>query len=258
MMLTPQKTTTDVKSKSSTKTELVSSKKSKKKRNNHSAADSALSKAESAIKDLEKNPSREGINDVRLLINRVKNDPKKQMLQDRLALIEQKVAVNEAETATKLLESNQTKENLDMAKQKIDRITDSNKKEPYLLRLNRVSEAIKVKEEQEAILANPENVLKKLENNQTRENGLEAQNVINTITDTSQRSSYQKRIDSVISAIESREAQIAAQQVQAAQSTSRRYANCTDMRNAGAAPIAQGQPGYESRLDRDHDGWACE
>nr|WP_231297645.1 excalibur calcium-binding domain-containing protein [Streptococcus dysgalactiae] len=30
------------------------------------------------------------------------------------------------------------------------------------------------------------------------------------------------------------------------------------MRNAGAAPIQQGQPGYATHLDRDHDGWACE
>ncbi|WP_425532775.1 excalibur calcium-binding domain-containing protein [Streptococcus uberis] len=30
------------------------------------------------------------------------------------------------------------------------------------------------------------------------------------------------------------------------------------MRNAGLAPIPQGQAGYASHLDRDHDGWACE
>ena len=36
------------------------------------------------------------------------------------------------------------------------------------------------------------------------------------------------------------------------------YSNCTEARNAGAAPIYQGQPGYRSRLDRDGDGVACE
>lgn len=36
------------------------------------------------------------------------------------------------------------------------------------------------------------------------------------------------------------------------------YANCTEARAAGAAPIYRGQPGYRSGLDRDDDGVACE
>lgn len=36
------------------------------------------------------------------------------------------------------------------------------------------------------------------------------------------------------------------------------YANCTDARNKGAAPIYAGQPGYRAALDRDNDGVACE
>lgn len=36
------------------------------------------------------------------------------------------------------------------------------------------------------------------------------------------------------------------------------YANCTEVRNAGAAPIRRGQPGYSTSLDRDGDGIACE
>ncbi len=36
------------------------------------------------------------------------------------------------------------------------------------------------------------------------------------------------------------------------------YQNCTAVRAAGAAPLYQGQPGYRSALDRDHDGVACE
>jgi endonuclease YncB( thermonuclease family) len=36
------------------------------------------------------------------------------------------------------------------------------------------------------------------------------------------------------------------------------YANCSAVRDAGAAPLYQGQPGYRSGLDRDHDGIACE
>lgn len=36
------------------------------------------------------------------------------------------------------------------------------------------------------------------------------------------------------------------------------YANCSEARAAGVAPIYEGQPGYRSGLDRDHDGIACE
>jgi hypothetical protein len=36
------------------------------------------------------------------------------------------------------------------------------------------------------------------------------------------------------------------------------YANCTAARNAGAAPLYRGDPGYRDALDRDHDGIACE
>lgn len=36
------------------------------------------------------------------------------------------------------------------------------------------------------------------------------------------------------------------------------YANCTEARNAGVAPIMRGQPGYRSALDRDNDGIACD
>lgn len=36
------------------------------------------------------------------------------------------------------------------------------------------------------------------------------------------------------------------------------YANCSDARAAGAAPLYQGQPGYRAPLDRDRDGIACE
>ena len=36
------------------------------------------------------------------------------------------------------------------------------------------------------------------------------------------------------------------------------YENCTVARNAGAAPIHRGEPGYRAALDRDGDGVACE
>lgn len=45
------------------------------------------------------------------------------------------------------------------------------------------------------------------------------------------------------------------------QDTGRRsgaYANCTEARAAGAAPVRIGEPGYGPHLDRDRDGIGCE
>lgn len=36
------------------------------------------------------------------------------------------------------------------------------------------------------------------------------------------------------------------------------YKNCTAARNAGAAPLHRGEPGYRSAMDRDGDGIACD
>lgn len=36
------------------------------------------------------------------------------------------------------------------------------------------------------------------------------------------------------------------------------YKNCSEARAAGAAPLHRGDPGYSTKLDRDHDGIACE
>lgn len=39
---------------------------------------------------------------------------------------------------------------------------------------------------------------------------------------------------------------------------SRAYANCSEARAAGAAPVRRGDPGYGAHLDRDNDGVGCE
>ncbi|MFI7384951.1 excalibur calcium-binding domain-containing protein [Streptomyces sp. NPDC049813] len=36
------------------------------------------------------------------------------------------------------------------------------------------------------------------------------------------------------------------------------YENCDEAREAGAAPLFRGEPGYGAHLDRDDDGVACE
>ena len=36
------------------------------------------------------------------------------------------------------------------------------------------------------------------------------------------------------------------------------YANCTEVKAAGAAPIRAGEPGWQPEFDRDNDGVGCE
>jgi hypothetical protein len=43
-----------------------------------------------------------------------------------------------------------------------------------------------------------------------------------------------------------------------ASSSRREFANCSQARAAGAAPVRAGDPGYGSHLDRDGDGVGCE
>jgi hypothetical protein len=38
----------------------------------------------------------------------------------------------------------------------------------------------------------------------------------------------------------------------------RAFANCSEARAAGAAPVRRGDPGYGPHLDRDNDGIGCE
>ncbi len=38
----------------------------------------------------------------------------------------------------------------------------------------------------------------------------------------------------------------------------RAFANCSEARAAGAAPVRRGDPGYGAHLDRDNDGIGCE
>lgn len=70
-------------------------------------------------------------------------------------------------------------------------------------------------------------------------------------------------------AAEAEAARVAAEQAAAAQAAadaakaaeapaSVHYANCSEVKAAGAAPIHAGDPGYSSKLDRDGDGVACE
>ncbi|WP_411730702.1 excalibur calcium-binding domain-containing protein [Paeniglutamicibacter sp.] len=63
---------------------------------------------------------------------------------------------------------------------------------------------------------------------------------------------------SALAAEEAREEQESAEAKMQTFTGSTSYENCTAVRDAGAAPIYRGDPGYSSKLDRDGDGVACE
>lgn len=44
----------------------------------------------------------------------------------------------------------------------------------------------------------------------------------------------------------------------ASNARARSFANCSEARDAGAAPVHRGDPGYGPHLDRDNDGIGCE
>lgn len=53
-------------------------------------------------------------------------------------------------------------------------------------------------------------------------------------------------------------AMVAALSIPALASSQPHYSSCTEAREAGAAPINRGEPGYRPALDRDDDGVACD
>ncbi|MGG0150666.1 excalibur calcium-binding domain-containing protein, partial [Bacillus mycoides] len=57
---------------------------------------------------------------------------------------------------------------------------------------------------------------------------------------------------------EQQKAQQAQTQPAASNNSNVTYKNCTEVKNAGKAPLYRDQPGYSSKLDRDGDGVACE
>jgi Excalibur calcium-binding domain. len=69
-------------------------------------------------------------------------------------------------------------------------------------------------------------------------------------------------LDSAAEAAVNDEPEVPAQQVsyepEASSAPEVYYANCSEARAAGAAPVYANDPGYAPHLDRDHDGIGCE
>ncbi|WP_117161255.1 excalibur calcium-binding domain-containing protein [Paraliobacillus sp. X-1268] len=72
----------------------------------------------------------------------------------------------------------------------------------------------------------------------------------------SENSSLQSNIDTQSTSVSSNSSDNSSSN--ATSNTSAYYENCTAAREAGAAPVYEGDPGYASHLDRDGDGVGCE
>ncbi|MGG6799196.1 UNVERIFIED_CONTAM: excalibur calcium-binding domain-containing protein [Streptococcus canis] len=226
--------------------------------------DRRIQEAKQALILLEKNTNRTNLEKAREALRQIKNSKHKEGLQKQFNNLEQTLYFTEAEAVIKELEVSKTKQLVESAKQKVNLISNANQRSSLIGRIDSVARVI---EEQEIAVNDAEIAIQQLENNQIRDNIANAQTKVNFLSDGEKKSAFTNRINNVISSIETREAQereaqtAAATQQQFAQSPQAPrtyYANCTEMRNAGVAPIQQGQPGYATYLDRDHDGWACE
>ncbi|HFI0435640.1 TPA: excalibur calcium-binding domain-containing protein, partial [Streptococcus suis] len=72
------------------------------------------------------------------------------------------------------------------------------------------------------------------------------------------RKEEEERLAAEAQKVAEAEAQSQVQQFAATPSQNTYYPNCKAVRQAGAAPIYRGEPGYGSHLDRDGDGVGCE
>lgn len=105
---------------------------------------------------------------------------------------------NKAEKAVKNLEDHQTRQNLTKAQQKVDTVSDANKKEKLQHRVNLVKQAITIKEAQTAV--------KYLEDHQSRDNIADAKNKTDLVTDEGTKANLINRINLVENAIAAKEA----------------------------------------------------
>ncbi|MGT2808501.1 calcium-binding protein [Streptococcus iniae] len=226
-----------------------------------------LKSAKQSLSLFEKEISRTTFDNATQAIRKIQNNNSKKVFLKRLQNAEQKLYIKEAENLIKQLETSHDKALIENATQKISFISDNITKESFEKRVSKVNNIIQDYESQLLAKNNAEEAVKNLENYQLRENISDAQNKVNNITDRETKEKYKTRIHAVVSAIDTREQQeretqlVAEQQQQFAQTpqpSTTSYANCTLMRQAGAAPISKGQPGYAPHLDRDNDGLACE
>ena len=116
--------------------------------------DKATKAAKKAVKQLERDQTQENLDLATKKVKAVKNKKVKKQLKKRIATVktaietqkQEETAQAAAETAVANLEANQTRENVDDAKNMVNAVADSTKKEAFNNRINAVVSAIDAKE----------------------------------------------------------------------------------------------------------------
>ncbi len=116
-----------------------------------------------------------------------------------------------AKKAVKQLEKDQTQENLDLATKKVKAVKNKKVKNQLKKRIATVKTAIETQKQEETAQAAAETAVANLEANQTRENVDDAKNKVDAVTDTAKKGDFNNRINAVVSAIETKEAEEARQ-----------------------------------------------
>lgn len=119
--------------------------------------------------------------------------------------------VKAAEKAVVRLEKNQIKENLEPAQKAVDVLRKGDAKDKLQKRIDLVKLNMAHKAEQARLLAEAEQLVKQLEDNQVNENVQPAQDAVNKVGDADKKGALQHRIDLVKQAIAVREAEARAQ-----------------------------------------------
>ncbi|AGS05037.1 hypothetical protein KE3_0525 [Streptococcus lutetiensis 033] len=140
-----------------------------------------------------------------------------------------------AKKAVKQLEKDQTQENLDLATKKVKAVKNKKVKNQLKKRIATVKTAIETQKQEETAQAAAETAVANLEANQTRENVDDAKNKVDAVTDTAKKGDFNNRINAVVSAIETKEAEGAAQAEEARKAEEARQAQ-----EQAAAPAQQG------------------
>lgn len=120
--------------------------------------DKTIKAAKKAVKKLEKEQTQENLDLANKKVKVVKNKKTKKELKKRIASVkaaieakkQEQAAQATAEAAVANLEANQTRENVDDAKNKVNAVSDSSKKDAFNNRINAVVSAIEAREAEAA------------------------------------------------------------------------------------------------------------
>ncbi|WP_226317336.1 hypothetical protein [Streptococcus dysgalactiae] len=122
-----------------------------------------VQKAQRALITLEKDTNRTNLEKAREAIGQVKHSKDKESLQRQFNILEQAIYFTEA--TIKELEIKKTKHLIESAKQKVNLVSNTNKRNALRNRIDSVTKAIEDQEVQQAAANNAEIAIQQLENN---------------------------------------------------------------------------------------------